>query len=99
MLGVGAPVSGSFWTPAWVIIACLALMSSPAGAPFAHKPKRGPQTACPICQAIHMPALVAAPAELVPTPRLLSWCVSLPFHAAPLDSFAFHRASRAPPAA
>jgi len=90
-------VSRSFWQRALVVIACLALVYLTAGAAFVHKHERGPETACHVCQAIHMPVLVATSAELVYTPRLLSWCVSLPFHAAPLDTFALHRASRAPP--
>ena len=92
-------MSRSFWQRALVVIACLALVYLTAGAAFVHKHERGPETACHVCQAIHMPVLVATSAELVYTPRLLSWCVSLPFHAAPLDTFALHRASRAPPSA
>jgi hypothetical protein len=48
---------------------------------------------------LHMPTLAAAPLDLVSTPEFVTWYFSLPQHAAPSDSFALHRAGRAPPSA
>src|SRR5438445_11297266 len=59
----------------------------------------GSEPACHICQALHMPTLAAAPLDLVSTPEFVTWYSSLPLHAAPSDSFALHRAGRAPPSA
>jgi len=83
-------------------IALLALAAvlyfAAAGSTF-HQHTNGPESACHICQALHMPALVAARLNLNSTPELVTWYSSRPQHLAPSDSFALHRASRAPPAA
>jgi len=64
-----------------------------------HEHTNGPDTACHVCQALHMPALAAARLDLVSTPEIVTWYTSLPQHAAPSDSFSLHRAGRAPPIA
>jgi hypothetical protein len=81
------------------ILGCLALLYFAAGGAFAHQHTGGPETACHICQALHMPALAAAPLELIPEAREVARYAALPSNAAPQDSFALHRASRAPPSA
>src|SRR5437867_3724635 len=81
------------------ILACAALLYFAAGGSFLHQHTKGPDPACHICQALHMPTLAAAPLDLVSTPELVTWFSSLPLHAAPSDSFALHRAGRAPPSA
>jgi len=84
---------------ALAILACAALLYFAAGGSSLHEHSNGPDTACHICQALHMPALAAAPLDLVSTPEPVSWYSSLPLHAAPSDSFSLHRAGRAPPIA
>jgi hypothetical protein len=84
---------------ALAILACAALLYFAAGGSFLHEHTKGLDTACHICQALHMPTLAAAPLDLVSTPELVSWYSSLPQHSAPSDSFALHRAGRAPPSA
>jgi hypothetical protein len=84
---------------ALAILACTALLYFAAGGSFLHEHTKGLDTACHVCQALHMPTLAAAPLDLVSTPEIVSWYSSLPHHAAPSDSFALHRAGRAPPSA
>jgi hypothetical protein len=84
---------------ALAILACAALLYFAAGGSFLHEHPKGPDTACHVCQALHLPTLAAAPLDLVSTPELVTWYASLPLHAAPSDSFALHRAGRAPPSA
>jgi hypothetical protein len=81
------------------ILACAALLYFAAGGSFLHQHTKGPDAACHVCQALHMPTLAAAPLDLVSTPKLVTWYSSLLLHAAPSDSFALHRAGRAPPSA
>ena len=84
---------------ALALLACAALLFFAAGGSFFHQHTKGPDTACHVCQALHMPALAAARLDLVSTPELVTWYSSLPQHAAPSDSFSLHRAGRAPPTA
>jgi len=84
---------------ALAVLACAALLFFAAGGSFVHKHTNGPDTACHICQALHMPALTAARLDLVSTPEVVTWYSSLPQHSAPSDSFSLHRAGRAPPSA
>jgi len=84
---------------ALAILACAALFYFAAGGSFLHQHTKGPDPACHICQALHMPTLAAAPLDLVSTPEVVTWCSSLPRHAAASDSFALHRTGRAPPSA
>ena len=81
------------------LLTCAALLYFAVGAAVFHQHSNGPDTACHLCQALHMPALAAARLSLSATPVLVAWYSSTPQHTAPRDSFAFHRASRAPPAA
>jgi hypothetical protein len=80
------------------ILGCIALLYFVGGA-FAHQHTGGPETACHVCQSLHMPALAAAPLDLIPEARQVAWHAVLPENASPLDSFSLHRASRAPPSA
>jgi hypothetical protein len=81
------------------LLACAAMLYFAVGGSLLHKHTNGPDTACHICQALHMPALAAAPLDLVSTPQIVTWHSSLPQHTAPSDSFTLHRAGRAPPTA
>jgi hypothetical protein len=81
----------------FALLACGALMYFALGATLPHEHARGPDNACHVCQALHMPALAAARLDLVSTPQIVTWYSSLPQHAAPSDSFSLHRAGRAPP--
>jgi hypothetical protein len=83
---------------ALAILGCLALLYFIAGSTLHHHTGDS-DTACHICQALHMPALAAAALELIPEAQQVTWHASLPQHAAPSDSFSLHRASRAPPTA
>lgn len=84
---------------ALALLACAALLYFAAGGSFLHQHTNGPDTACHICQALHMPALAAARLDLNSTPKIITWYFSVPQHVAPSDSFSLHRASRAPPTA
>jgi hypothetical protein len=81
------------------LLGCAVLLFFAAGGTFLHHHQGGPETACHICQTLHMPALAAASLDLVSTPGPITWYSSILPHAAPEDSFALHRASRAPPTA
>ncbi len=84
---------------ALALLACAALLYFAAGGSLFHQHTNGPDTACHICQALHMPALAAARLDLVSTPQMVTWFSSLPQRAAPSNSFSLHRAGRAPPTA
>jgi|SRR2546421_10961058 len=84
---------------ALALLACAALLYFAAGGSLLHQHTNGPDTACHVCQALHMPALAAARLNVVSRPQMVTWCSSLPQHAAPSDSFSLHRAGRAPPTA
>jgi hypothetical protein len=81
------------------LLACAALLYFAAGGSLFHQHTNGPDTACHICQALHLPALAAARLDLVSAPQIITWYFSLPQHAAPSNSFSLHRAGRAPPTA
>jgi len=81
------------------LLACAALLYFAAGGSLFHQHTNAPDTACHICQALHMPALAAARLDLASTPQTITWYSSLPQHAAPSNSFSLHRAGRAPPTA
>src|SRR5271169_6672028 len=86
---------------ALAILGCLALLYFVAGSTLHSHTSgtNGQDTACHICQALHMPALAAAALDLIPEAQQVTWHASLPQHATPSGSFALHRASRAPPVA
>lgn len=80
-------------------LACAALLYFAAGGVLLHQHAQGPDSACHICQALHMPALAAARVDLNNAAQLVTWYSSLPQHVAPSNTFALHRAGRAPPSA
>ncbi|HEX4545861.1 MAG TPA: hypothetical protein VH110_05835 [Candidatus Acidoferrum sp.] len=84
---------------ALALLAFAALLFFASGGSFFHQHTDGSDTACHICQAVHMPALAAARLDLVSSPQVVIWTSALPQHAAPSDSFSLHRAGRAPPTA
>lgn len=84
---------------ALAVLACAVLLYFAAGGSLFHQHTNGPETACHICQSLHMPVLAAAALDLVAAPELIAKYSSLPQHAAPSNSFSLHRASRAPPSA
>ena len=83
---------------ALAVLGCLALLYFAAGATLHHH-NTGPDTACHVCQVLHMPALAAAALHLIPEARQVAAYTALPIETAPLEPFALHRASRAPPSA
>jgi hypothetical protein len=89
----------TFARRALAVLGCAVLLFFAAGGTFLHHHQGGPETACHVCQTLHMPALAAAPLDLVTAPAPIAWYSSLLLHVAPEDSFALHRASRAPPTA
>jgi hypothetical protein len=84
---------------ALALVAFAALLYFAAGGAAFHQHTNGPDPACHICQALHMPALAAARLNLNSALEIVTWYSSLPQHAAPSDSFALHNASRGPPTA
>jgi len=82
---------------ALALIACSALLFFALGATLPHGHTQGPDNACHVCQALHMPALAAARLDLANTAQIVTWYFSLPQPAAPSDSISLHRAGRAPP--
>ena len=99
MNSIGAILSRDRRRRALAILGCLALLYFVAGATLHHHNGDSSDTVCHVCQALHMPALAAASLGLVPQAQQVGWHAAIPQHAAPLDSFALHRASRAPPTA
>jgi hypothetical protein len=79
------------------VLACATLLYFAVGGSFFHQHTHGQETACHVCQSLHMPALAAASLDLVAAPELIAGYSALPRHAAPTDSFSLHRSSRAPP--
>jgi hypothetical protein len=89
----------TFASRALAILACAVLLYFAAGGSLLHHHTGGPETACHICQSLHMPVLAPAALDLVAAPELIARHTSLPQHASPSDTFSLHRASRAPPSA
>src|SRR5207249_11934966 len=83
----------------FALVACGALLYFALGASLPHGHAQGPDNACHICQALHIPTLAAARLDLSSTPQIVTWYSSAPQHSAPSDSFSLHRAGRAPPTA
>jgi hypothetical protein len=84
---------------ALAVLACAVLLYFAAGGSLLHQHTNGPETACHICQSLHMPVLAAAALDLVAAPELIARYSSFLQHPAPSNSFSLHRASRAPPSA
>ena len=81
------------------LVACGALVYFALGAMLPHEHAQGPDGACHVCQALHMPALAAAWLDLATAPEIVTRYSSLQRHATPTDSFSLQHAGRAPPAA
>ena len=99
MISRGTNFGRVFAHRALAVLACAVLLFFASGGTALHHHSDGPGTACHICQSLHVPALAAAALDLVAAPELITFYSSLPEHVAPSDSFALHRASRAPPTA
>jgi hypothetical protein len=84
---------------AMAVLACAVLLYFAAGGSLLHQHTSGPETACHICQSLHMPVLAAAALDLVAVPEPIARHSSLAQHAAPSNLFSLDRASRAPPSA
>jgi hypothetical protein len=84
---------------ALALLACAALLYFATGGALFHQHTNGPDPACHICQALHMPALATARLDLVSALQIVTWYSSLPQHVVPSNSFSLHRAGRAPPTA
>ena len=81
---------------ALALLACGALLFFVAGS-YLHQHTDGPDTACHVCQALHMPALAATRLDLLSAPEQVISYLSLAQHVAPSSFFSLHRAGRAPP--
>lgn len=95
----GLKLERKSWRQALALLGCLLLLYFAGGGILLHHHTGGPDTACPVCHSLHLPALAAAQLELFPQLRQVIWHAFTPHSATPRDSFALHRASRAPPAA
>jgi hypothetical protein len=84
---------------ALAVLACATLLYFAAGGAFLHQHTHGPDTVCRVCQALHMPALMATGLNPVAALEVVTWYTSLPQHASPSDSFALYRSGRDPPSA
>jgi len=88
---------------AFALLACAALLYFAAGGSLFHQHSgqhnSGPDNACHVCQALHLPALAQVSVSPLAAPEFLFWYSSQEQHAAPCESFDLHRASRAPPTA
>src|SRR5258707_15522084 len=82
---------------ALAILGCVALLYFAAGGSVLHHHTGGPDTPCHTCQALHMPALAAAPPDLIPQTRQVARHPVLPENASPPDSFPPTPPSRGPP--
>jgi len=82
---------------ALALLAGIALFYFAAGGAFLHEHKRGNDTACHVCQALHLPALAPASVATIAVPELASWYQSRPIHVTPYEVFSLHHAGRAPP--
>jgi hypothetical protein len=85
------------WRRALAVLACAAILYFAAGGSLLHSHTDGPDTACHICQALHMPVLAAERLNLVSNPEFVGRFTALPQHSGPRSRFSLHRASRAPP--
>jgi hypothetical protein len=85
---------------AMALLAGIALVYFAAGGAFLHEHKDSrSDTACHVCQALHLPALTAAGVPSISVPEFFSWYLTQPIHAAPCEAFSIHHAGRAPPTA
>jgi len=82
---------------ALAVLGCLALLYF-AFAAFAPHDHTGPEAACAVCHTLHLPALASTPIAVAAKADNIAWLVVSAGVTSALDSFASHRASRAPPA-
>jgi hypothetical protein len=78
----------TFARRAMALLGCAVLLFFAAGGTFLHHHQGGPETACHVCQTLHMPALAAASLDLVTAPEPITWYSSLPLHADPVNGMA-----------
>lgn len=94
-------LTGDFFgfTPRRVLalLAGMSLLFFAVGGNLFHQHSKGPETACHICQLLHMPALASASLDLLAAPEIFSRFTARAYCPAPVDSLSLHRASRAPP--
>jgi len=81
------------------VFVCAALLFFAGGGTLFHHHTQGPDNACQVCQALHMPVLASGGPELVHSLQVVTWFSPFSEQLAPSDSFSLHRASRAPPLA
>lgn len=81
------------------LLACASLLFFALGGTLFHQHSNTPETACHLCQSLHMPALASASLPLVSAPELIARYLSPSGLMSPSDSVSLHRASRAPPQA
>lgn len=79
------------------VLAGVALLYFATGGAFLHQHTHGPDNVCHVCQALHMPALVAARLNSLAVSEVVTRYISLPQHASPSESFSLQHAGRAPP--
>src|SRR5438094_9036900 len=80
----------------FALVACGALLYFALGATLPHGHAQGPDNACHVCQALHMPALAAARPDVVSTALIDTRGVSLPHQVATTDSSYLHRVGLGP---
>jgi hypothetical protein len=81
------------------LLGCVALLYFACGGALLHEHTSGPDTACHVCQALHMPTMASARLAFAIAPAPVIWLSAVPQYAAPNDSFSLHRPARAPPVA
>src|SRR5207247_11177613 len=74
----------------FALIACSALLYFALGATLPHGHDQGPDNACHVCQALHMPELAAARLDLSCTPMIVPWSSYAPKHTTSLVSCTVH---------
>ena len=84
---------------ALAILGCLVILYFASGGIFLHEHTSGPETVCPVCHALHAPALAVAPVHLIVVAQQIAWQASPPEPTPPTESVSLYRASRAPPQA
>jgi hypothetical protein len=82
---------------ALAVLACAALLYFVTGAIFLHEHTSGDETVCPVCQALHMPALAVTPVDLTYVVQQAVWDAVVSQPAIALESLTLHPAPRAPP--
>jgi hypothetical protein len=81
------------------IVACAALLYFAVGGALVHEHAGGNETACHVCQAVHMPALAAATVDLAAVPEIVTRYSAPLQNVLPNHEFSLLRAGRAPPTA